>query len=342
MNRSILYGLLAPLSVGAVAALPIACGGGGAQSTGVGDPCIPALELNTDFAGFNVAEEDIETGSSQCPTGICLVNNFQGRVSCPAGQAPPKQCHGTSDTSSCATGQSCVLSETQAPACTPCAPGDATCVDSCLAAGFPNPCDPTSLYCACTTSEVIGGVTFVCEPPAHCSTASCPMVLNSYVCHTPGDCQAASDTVMTAEGKDCCFPGSDSPVAVSVCGQCDAASKRNADEAVYCSCRCCAPCCPPCPTGSDSLCLPQGDDPTNPSCSTDTSTCGSACDPNFDYCTCPSGFSCVDIRPFVGLGNAGAAGAYCVKSGTAFQATEASMCGAGAAGGYVGDTTCSP
>jgi hypothetical protein len=273
-------------------------------------------------------------------TGICLVNHFQGRVTCPAGQAAPKQCRGPNDVSTC-QGKPCVLSETFAPTCTPCDPADSTCVDTCLAAGFPQPCDATALYCGCTTSMEIGGVAFACEPSATCTTGKCPLVLNSYVCHAPGDCQTSGDTVANGKGKDCCFPGTDSPVAVPVCGQCAATSKRDADQAVYCTCRCCAPCCPPCPSGG-GLCLPAGDDPTNPSCSTDASTCGPACDPNFDYCACPSGYACVDIRANVGLGNPALAGAYCIKSGTAYLPTDQATCGAGAAGGFVGDISCSP
>ena len=84
MTRSIVSGLLGLISVVAVGALPIAC-----QSGGVGDPCTPEDEYNPDFAGFKVTEENIESRSFQCQTRICLVNHFQGRVSCPLGQAEP-------------------------------------------------------------------------------------------------------------------------------------------------------------------------------------------------------------------------------------------------------------
>ena len=77
---------------------------------------------------------------------------------------------------------------------------------------------------------------------------------------------------------------------------------------MYCSCRCCAPCCAPNTQPSA----------TNP-CSTDTSTCGPACDPNFNYCSCPSGFTCTDIRTNVGLGDQELAGAYCIKTGSAYS-----------------------
>lgn len=84
MTRSILSGMLGLISVLAVGALPTAC-----QSGGVGDPCTPEDEYNTDFAGFKVTEENIESRSFQCQTRICLVNHFQGRVSCPFGQTNP-------------------------------------------------------------------------------------------------------------------------------------------------------------------------------------------------------------------------------------------------------------
>ncbi len=341
MTRSILCSLLAVVSVGALGLVPLAC-----DSGGVGDPCTPEDEYQTQFPGFKVTEENIETRSFQCQTRICLVNHFQGRVSCPAGQAPPQQCTGTSDTR-CPDGESCVLAETYAPACTPCDPSDPTCVDTCQAGGFANPCDATSHYCGCTTGQTISDVNFYCEPTTVCSGTNCPQVLNSYTCHQPAtpttsDCQTTADTVATGKGKECCVPGTDTPVSVSVCGQCDATSKRNADQAVYCSCRCCVPCCQACSDGSGNLCAPVGEDPASPSCSTDKSICGPACNLNVNYCDCPSGYSCVGVRSNVGGGGGTDVGAYCIKTGTAYLSTSAGMCGAGALGGYVGDPSCAP
>ncbi len=57
------------------------CGG-----TGVGDPCIPEDEYLTGFSGFSQSEVNVESRSFQCETRVCLVNHFQGRVSCPYGQ----------------------------------------------------------------------------------------------------------------------------------------------------------------------------------------------------------------------------------------------------------------
>lgn len=57
----------------------------GCQPGGVGDPCVPEDEYLRDFSGFSVEEVNVESRSFQCETRICLVNHFQGRVSCPYG-----------------------------------------------------------------------------------------------------------------------------------------------------------------------------------------------------------------------------------------------------------------
>jgi hypothetical protein len=325
MTRSIVCGLLALTFVGVIGVAPLAC-----QSGGVGDPCTPEDEYNAQFSGFNVAEENIESLSFQCSTRICLVNHFQGRVSCPLGQTAaeiavcnPSQCPGSA--CACTGGQQCVQSESYAPQCTCDAsdttPGDAmNCADNPGCTGVGGNCDPTLQICTCAADTMIDGVRFFCQPIDPSCTSDCPSVLNSFVCHTPqtattSDCQSASNTPAQNANKQCCVPGTDQPVSVEVCGQCDSASFRDATNAVYCSCRCCAPCC----TGSET--------PTNsnPPCSTDMSTCGSMCDPNFNYCSCPSGFTCSDIRPNVGLGDTELAGAYCIKTGSAYGTT--STCG---------------
>jgi hypothetical protein len=63
---------------------PLAC-----QPGGVGDPCTPEDEYTQSFAGYNPAEVNTESKSFQCETRLCLVNHFQGRVSCKYGQATP-------------------------------------------------------------------------------------------------------------------------------------------------------------------------------------------------------------------------------------------------------------
>lgn len=59
----------------------------GCQSGGVGDPCVPEDEYRTQFSGYSASEVNVESRSFQCETRVCLVANFQGRVSCPYGQA---------------------------------------------------------------------------------------------------------------------------------------------------------------------------------------------------------------------------------------------------------------
>jgi hypothetical protein len=59
---------------------------GACQSGGVGDPCTPEDEFQPLFSGYAFTEVNIESKSFQCETRLCLVNHFQGRVSCPYGQ----------------------------------------------------------------------------------------------------------------------------------------------------------------------------------------------------------------------------------------------------------------
>jgi hypothetical protein len=67
-------------------ALTVILGSGGCTSSGVGDPCTPEEEYDPSFTGFAATEVNVESRSFQCQTRLCLVNHFQGRVSCPYGQ----------------------------------------------------------------------------------------------------------------------------------------------------------------------------------------------------------------------------------------------------------------
>jgi len=78
-DRMRLYLLLAIILGGSF--IGSSCGG-----SGIGDPCIPEEEYLTTFPGFNVGEVNVESRSFQCLTRVCLVNHFQGRISCPYGQ----------------------------------------------------------------------------------------------------------------------------------------------------------------------------------------------------------------------------------------------------------------
>jgi hypothetical protein len=333
MTRSILCALLALISVGAMSVVPVAC-----QSGGVGDPCTPEDEYDTQFPGFKVQQENIESRSFQCATRICLVNHFQGRVSCPRGQGPADivPCNGPGDTS-CGSGVDCVPSQTFAPECVTCKPGDDGCVDVLCPAGLT--CDAKKQLCVCTTDVMIGKVAFFCD-----NGKDGDQTLKSFLCHKKNDCQVAGTDDATDKqntGKQCCIPGTDTPVGVEVCGQCTADSNRNADKAVYCSCRCRRQVCTgsTCKTNMDcgmgtGVCgAPPGK--SNLTCFyPDKTVCGSGCaagtcddepgDPadtgfeSFNFCSCPSGFSCNEVRKNVGLGDPNLTGSYCIKDKSAF------------------------
>ena len=64
----------------------------GCQSGGIGDPCTPEDEYQQYFSGYEVSEVNIESKSFQCETRLCLVNHFNGRVSCPYGQTEQAGC----------------------------------------------------------------------------------------------------------------------------------------------------------------------------------------------------------------------------------------------------------
>jgi hypothetical protein len=277
MIRSSLFAALGVLSIIGMGALPLAC-----QSGGVGDPCIPEDEYNPQFAGYKVTEENIESRSFQCQTRICLVNHFQGRVSCPYGQPPLDGASGRKRQScgpkqACPTGEDCVEAATLAPDCTV-----ATQKTDCQ--GYGGVCHPQGLFCECGAAGCPEG--FFCDAKS--------LQCKSYVCHTKGSCQT-SGSKDGDKNKDCCIPGTDTPVVDSVCGQCDAKSNRNADDAVYCSCRC-------------GVADGQPDDP------------------NFNFCTCPTGYECKEIRKNVGISDPQITGKYCIKTGTAYDSSKVNQC----------------
>lgn len=277
MIRSSLLAALGVLSIVGIGALPLAC-----QSGGVGDPCIPEDEYNPQFAGYKVTEENIESRSFQCQTRICLVNHFQGRVSCPLGQPALDRkgertrtsCSGPKD-SSCPTGETCVEAATLAPDCA----ADSDCTT------FGGICNKQGKFCECGAATV---------PPAGFYCDGATKQLKSYVCHAKGSCQLTGSKDEDKD-KDCCIPGTDTPVVDSVCGQCDAKSSRSADDAVYCSCRC-------------GVADGQPDDP------------------NFNFCTCPTGFECKEIRKNVGISDPQITGKYCIKANTAYDSSKVNQC----------------
>jgi len=307
MTRSILSGiptmLGALLGIAAIGLVPSAC-----QSGGVGDPCIPEDEYDARFAGFKVSQENIESRSFQCDTRICLANFFQGRVTCPMGQAARAACT-PDDDSACGEDQVCTKSAANVQECE--GAGDPKCDDFSGGAGK-GLCNEQGLFCECGGDDRPCPSGFTCDE----DTKQCV----SYVCHEPGSCQVPKDDPAAAEKNavndgvaenGCCVPGTDTPVAASVCGQCEEEQSRDAPNAVYCSCRC----------GVAE---------------------GETEDPNFNFCECPEGFACEEIRKNVGLGDPQLTGKYCVKSGTETNSGNAAQeCGKLAAGSFYNQDQCS-
>jgi hypothetical protein len=211
-------------------------------------------------------------------------------VSCPLGQASAtvKDCGGPGgahdEMCDTAQGESCVTSSTLTLECDPKQPANCTSIGAV--------CDPARNLCVCAKD---GSTT----PPApyHCSEEDGVTLMQSFVCHVKGACQSGALDAAHNAGKACCLPGTDTPVGVPVCGQCDAHGNRDAEASVYCSCRC----------GVADGAPPE---------------------PDFNFCSCPSGFSCTQIRSDLNLGEGDKelSGKYCVKDGTAYGGSAAS-CG---------------
>ncbi len=247
----------------------------GCPSGGVGDECTPEDEYKENFAGFKISEENIESRSFQCQSRICLVNHFQGRVSCPHGQAPPKNC---------SNGEACTGEETCTPAgvlLTDCDP------TPCGAKGAnPANCNNESGLNAACGNRTCDKAGF-----CHCDAADCP---EGYYCDNESKlCSIKVCSVPNDDKNRCYVPGTEIPIATEVCAQCAASSKRDALNAVYCSCRCG----PPSEGATDA-------------------------DDNFNFCECPENYVCQEIRKNVGLGDAQIAGKYCVKQGTQYTGKE--------------------
>ncbi|MBK8251496.1 MAG: hypothetical protein IPK82_02365 [Polyangiaceae bacterium] len=288
MKRSFLYGLLGLISVGGMAVIPTACVAGG-----VGDACVPEDEYSFRFSGFKVSEDIIESRSFQCATRICLVNHFQGRVSCPLGQPAPVNSQGgegcapdrdgngnyVKGQGNCKDGDTCVEAGSFSPSCDP-SQGDVA-NQFCIGLGAGQKCNEAG-FCECATNA---DCLFTGSDVVSCDAKTKQCV--SYACHKEGDCQQEGAAPKDNAGKACCLPGTDTPVTTPVCGQCkgpvDKPPTRNAENAVYCSCRC----------GVAE---------------------GEPDDPNFNFCTCPDGYACEEIRKNVGLGDEKITGKYCIKT----------------------------
>jgi hypothetical protein len=177
------------------------CGG-----SGVGDPCVPEDEYLTGFNGFSKDEVNVESRSFQCLTRVCLVNHFEGRVSCPYGQ--------TEDLDALGEGLS-------------------TCMGTLEHRNSPE-----------------------CQPGGSLHMQGCQVPTR--------DGSRWNDRIVV-------------PVAAQVI-------ERQAEDAVYCSCR-----------------------------------CADAAGSTKDLCQCPSGFGCERLVEDLDLGAEQLAGSYCVRVGTNYN-----------------------
>jgi hypothetical protein len=103
----------------------------------MGAACVPSEEISPTFGGFDEGTVTVEDGNPACGSGVCLVNHFRGRVTCPYG------------------GKSCTVPGGNAPVT---ADVEAQCTDrkaaftvycSCRCANVAGRTDDGAAYCAC-------------------------------------------------------------------------------------------------------------------------------------------------------------------------------------------------
>jgi hypothetical protein len=81
------WGVIAVLGCSGGTSTGSSGGASGAANAGViGQPCVIADENSPDFSGFATSEVNVAT-SATCGSGTCVGYHFQGRSSCPYGQA---------------------------------------------------------------------------------------------------------------------------------------------------------------------------------------------------------------------------------------------------------------
>lgn len=114
---------------------------------GIGDPCTPEAERDPSFTSFGEKELTLETQSPSCKTGVCLVNHFRGRVSCPYGQTSS----GTAPkgAAACKTANGTPVTAAVAPQCRDRTASRAV-YCSCRCANQQGRTDDGARYCACT------------------------------------------------------------------------------------------------------------------------------------------------------------------------------------------------
>lgn len=160
----------------------------------------------------------------------------------------------------------------------------------CSQTGVGDPCTPEQEY-----QETFNGFdekeVNVESKSFQCQTRLC--LVNHFRGRTSCPYGQDKDGTAPSGARACTVPGSDkaitgnpadTKVGKAVQAQC---IDRSADKAVYCSCRC---------ANIDG----RTDDGAN-------------------YCTCPEGYACQQLVTSIGAADTGLTGAYCIKTGTAFD-----------------------
>lgn len=176
-------------ALSAVAAV-VVVSGTGCSATGVGDPCIPEQEYDPTFAGFDYHEVNVESKSFQCETRLCLVNHFQGRVSCPYGQDP--------------TANHADLSTSGSEPCNNQKPGDQN--SACCTPGIYQPVKPTSVIQSGGGGDggmAMGGTDYEVKPNCTDRTANIAVYCSCRCANVDGKTDDGANYCTCPDGYDC-------------------------------------------------------------------------------------------------------------------------------------------
>ncbi len=124
--------------------------GDGNAASAIGAPCVPSFETSATFGGFRSEDVTLDESNPACGSAVCLVNHFQGRVTCPYGQDPSG--NGPGDAGGCTVPGNPAekVSGDVNPQCTD-REANKTVYCSCRCANADGKTDDGATYCACPT-----------------------------------------------------------------------------------------------------------------------------------------------------------------------------------------------
>ncbi len=136
----------------------------------IGALCLPVPEKDPTFAGYDFHDLGVESQPATCASGTCLINHFEGRVSCPSGQSAGGQ--GPDGSPGCKTPGTCApVTAAVAPQCAVRAAQD-TVYCSCRCANLDGRTDDGATYCTCPgTMTCVQLVSSLGDPDASALTA---------------------------------------------------------------------------------------------------------------------------------------------------------------------------